>query len=310
MSFWRIGVSRLRKAGDDPFGDKPSEEISKKKLDALLVEGDPEAAGVLQGAIEDFSQELALVIRRFLKLKGWRDTERIVVGGGFRASRVGELVIGRASVILKADSIKIELIPIRHDPDEAGLIGAAHLAPSWLFRGFDTIVAVDIGGTNIRAGVVELNLKRATDLSKAAVWKFELWEHADEENLTREEAVERLAGMLKKLIGRAEKEGFQLAPFIGIGCPGRIEEDGSIDRGAQNLPGNWASSRFHLPSALREAIPKIGEHDTAVLMHNDAVVQGLSETPFMQDVERWGVLTIGTGLGNARFTNRKAKADE
>jgi hypothetical protein len=25
----------------------------------------------------------------------------------------------------------------------------------------------------------------------------------------------------------------------------------------------------------------------------------------MKDVERWGVLTIGTGLGNARFTNRK-----
>jgi hypothetical protein len=25
----------------------------------------------------------------------------------------------------------------------------------------------------------------------------------------------------------------------------------------------------------------------------------------MQDVERWGVLTIGTGLGNARFTNRR-----
>jgi len=24
----------------------------------------------------------------------------------------------------------------------------------------------------------------------------------------------------------------------------------------------------------------------------------------MQDVDRWGVLTIGTGLGNARFTNR------
>jgi hypothetical protein len=27
----------------------------------------------------------------------------------------------------------------------------------------------------------------------------------------------------------------------------------------------------------------------------------------MQDVERWGVLTIGTGLGNARFTNRAAE---
>jgi hypothetical protein len=29
----------------------------------------------------------------------------------------------------------------------------------------------------------------------------------------------------------------------------------------------------------------------------------------MQDVERWGVLTIGTGLGNARFTNRSGKGN-
>ncbi len=40
-------------------------------------------------------------------------------------------------------------------------------------------------------------------------------------------------------------------------------------------------------------------------MHNDGVAQGLSVVPFMQDVERWGVLTVGTGLGNARFTNRQ-----
>jgi hypothetical protein len=38
-------------------------------------------------------------------------------------------------------------------------------------------------------------------------------------------------------------------------------------------------------------------------MHNDAVVQGLSEVPYMNGVEHWGVLTIGTGLGNATFTN-------
>jgi len=56
---------------------------------------------------------------------------------------------------------------------------------------------------------------------------------------------------------------------------------------------------------LIEAIPEIGGHDTTVLMHNDGVAQGLSETPYMQDVNRWGVLTIGTGLGNARFTNRR-----
>jgi len=295
----------LRKAGDDPFGDEPSDEIPKKALDNLLTKGDQEAAGILQGAIEDFSQELALVIRRFLKTKGWKDTERIVIGGGFRASRVGELVIGRAGVILKADKVDVDLLPVRNDPDEAGLIGAVHLAPKWMFKAHDAIIAVDIGGTNIRAGVVQLNLKRVPDLSKAAVWKYELWRHGDEKKkVDREGAVKKLVGMIDDLIGKAQKEGFALAPFIGIGCPGIITKEGAIERGAQNLPGNWESSKFHLPGAIHAAIPKIGDDDTAIVMHNDAVVQGLSEVPFMRDVKRWGVLTIGTGLGNARFTNR------
>jgi predicted NBD/HSP70 family sugar kinase len=300
----------LRKAGQDPFGDEASEEISKKKLDSLLSEGDPEAAGIVQGAIEDFAQELALVIRRFLKLKAWRETERIVVGGGFRASRVGELAIGRAAVILKADKVAIDLVPIRNDPDEAGLIGAAHLAPRWMFEAHDAILAVDIGGTNMRAGIVALNLKKAPDLAKASVWKFELWRHGDEKKLKREDAVEELVSMLKELIARAAKEGLRLAPFIGIGCPGIIDADGTIDRGAQNLPGNWQSSRFNLPLSLHKAIRKIGEHETVILLHNDAVVQGLSEAPFMTDVKRWGALTIGTGLGNARFTNRAPDGED
>jgi hypothetical protein len=298
---WRKG---MRKNGDDPFGDEPSDEISKKRLDSVMADGAPEAAGILQGAIEDFAQELALITRRFLKTKGWRDTERIVVGGGFRNSRVGEVAIGRAAVILKADGIDLDMMPIRNEPDEAGLLGAPQLAPTWMFQAHDAVLGVDIGGTNIRAGVVQLNLKKARDLSKASVWEFELWRHGDEKRIDREDAVEGLIEMLEILIKSAKKEGLRLAPFIGIGCPGCINDDGTIDRGAQNLPGNWASSRFNLPNMLREAIPKIGDHEIMVVMHNDAVVQGLSEVPYMKDVERWGVLTIGTGLGNARFTNR------
>jgi predicted NBD/HSP70 family sugar kinase len=154
--------------------------------------------------------------------------------------------------------------------------------------------------------VVLPNVAKAADLTKAAVWKSEKWRHADEEKLNREKAVDELIGMLKDLMKRSKKEGYNLAPFIGIACPGKIEEDGSIAKGAQNLPGNWESSRFNLPAALAEAIPSIDDHDTTILMHNDAVVQGLSEVPFMRDVKHWGVLTIGTGLGNARFTNRAA----
>ena len=146
----------MRKSGDDPFGKDGTGQLTKKELDDLLTNGDPEKAGIIHGAVEEFSQEFALVIRRFLKLKEWRDTERIVVGGGLRASRVGELVIGRTSIILKADGVDIDLVPIRHDPDEAGLLGAAHLVPAWVLKGHDAILAVDIGGTNIRAGIVDL----------------------------------------------------------------------------------------------------------------------------------------------------------
>ncbi len=294
----------LKKSGEDPFGDEPSEQISKKTLDAILIGDDVEASAVLHSAIEEFAQELAYVTRRFLKTKAWAKTERIVVGGGFRDSRLGELAIARTEIILKDEDFKIEMVPIRFHPDDAGLIGALHLAPSWIFEAYDGILAVDIGGTNIRCGVVETFWKRTPDLSKASVWKSELWRHADDEP-TREGAVKRLVKMLEGLIASADKEGLKLAPFIGIACPGVIDEDGSIEKGAQNLPGNWESSRFNLPASLVEAIPEIGDHDTAVLMHTDGVVQGLSEVPFMQDVERWGVLTIGPGLGNARFTNRK-----
>jgi hypothetical protein len=294
----------LRKSDEDPFGDEPSDQISKKKLDELLVGDDTEASAVVHSAIEEFAQELAYVTRRFLGTKAWAKTERIVVGGGFRDSRLGELAIARTDIILKSEDFKVDLVPIRFHPDDAGLIGTLHLAPSWIFEAHDGMLAVDIGGTNIRCGVVETRWKKVPDLSKATVWKSELWRHADDEP-TREGAVKRLVKMLKDLITAAEKENLKLAPFIGISCPGVINKDGSIEKGAQNLPGNWESSKFNLPASLVEAIPQIGDHDTAIVMHNDGVAQGLAEVPFMQDVTRWGVLTIGTGLGNARYTNRK-----
>jgi hypothetical protein len=166
----------LRRIGQDPFGNEQSAKIAKKKLDDLLAKGDAESAGIVRGAIESFAHELAGVLQRFLKLKSWKDAECLVFAG----SRVGELAIGRASVFLKNEKIKTGIRIIRHDPDEAGLIGAAHLAPTWMFKAqmfkaHDAILAVDIGGTNIRAGIVCLNLKDADDLSKAEIGQFELW---------------------------------------------------------------------------------------------------------------------------------------
>jgi predicted NBD/HSP70 family sugar kinase len=298
----------LAKLGEDPLGDKKTEQISRKKLASILAEGDPEAAALVQGALEQFARQLQGVIVRFRKLKEWREIKTVVVGGGFRASRLGELAVARASILLKAANTEVDLRLIHHDPDEAGLIGCAHLLPTWVVSGHDAILAADIGGTNVRAGIVELHLTKAEDLSKASVTGLKHWSHHDQGPISREDLVDHLADMLDGLASSAQKQGLRLAPVIGIGCPGVITEDGSIERGAQNLPGDWHSSRFNLPEGIRTRLPEIEGHRSVVVLHNDAVVQGLSELAYMRDEKRWGVLTIGTGLGNAVFINREPKA--
>jgi len=298
---WR---ERIKGQGEDPFGDTPTREISKSKLDKMLAGADPMAAGLVHTAVEEFASELATVVRRFLRLEGWKGTERIVIGGGLIASHIGALAMGRAAIMLAGEGVNIELQAIQNHPDEAGLIGAVQLAPSWILAGHDAILAADIGGTNLRAGVVELNMSKKGDLSKAAVAKLLHWRHADDKP-GREEAVERLAGMIEELAQYAADKKLKLAPFLGIGCPGLIDEHGSIVTGGQNLPGDWKSDGFNLTASLQALLPRIDGHEIVAVVHNDAVVQGLSEVPRMADVHHWGVLTIGTGLGNAAFTNRE-----
>ncbi len=301
-------LRKLMRVDDkDPLGKTSTKELSKKKIDAFLEGDDASAAAIVMGSIEGFSQDFAGVIQKFLKDESWAKTERIVIGGGFRQGRVGELAIARTQLLLKAAGQDVELVPIMHHSDEAGLIGSVYLMPDWMLNGHDAILAVDIGGTNVRAGIVEFGKGKARNLDETHVTEAILWRHADHEP-SRTATIEKLAGMLEELIGKAKEANLKLAPLIGIGCPGTVEEDGFITRGGQNLPGgNWESNHFNLPAALIKAIPKIGDDDTFIIMHNDAVVQGLSQMPQMKDVSRWAVMTIGTGLGNARFTNRAEK---
>jgi predicted NBD/HSP70 family sugar kinase len=305
-AFWKL-VEKwrkpLQKADRDPLGAKTGEKIGKQKLAELLAQGDPKAAAIVTSAVDDFAQALAGVVRRYSRLKDWRNTECIVIGGGFSASRLGKLAVARTELLLRDDGFNIDLDVIRNNPDEAGLIGAVHLVPTWMLRGHDGMLAIDIGGTNFRAGVVVFG-KRSANLAKARVVRVERWRHGDED-VSREQSTRKLVRMLHRLVNWARRHGIELVPLVGVACPGLIEEDGAIKRGGQNLPGNWESQRFNLPSVIRAGIPKIGKDETLVVMHNDAVVQGLSELPHMRRHKSWGALTIGTGLGNARYTNRK-----
>jgi predicted NBD/HSP70 family sugar kinase len=298
-------LARIAAEAGDAFDGKSPQDISRKELEHELRHGDAASVSVIENAIEIFAAEIAEVVGKFLKTKEWSGVSRIAIGGGFRKGRIGKRCIARAGSILATGGVKVELVPIRHRPDDAGLIGGTHLLPKWMLKGHDAMICADIGGTNLRVGVVALHLRDSPDLSQALVIDNELWKHADDQP-KRTETVAMLVRMARKLIGRARRQGLNLVPVVAIGVPGVIDEDGSILRGGVNLPGgNWESEHFNLATAVAKEIERIGDERTVVLMHNDAVVQGLSQAPWMTDVRRWGIMTIGTGLGNACFTNRE-----
>ncbi|MGC4056865.1 MAG: hypothetical protein QM743_01925 [Chitinophagaceae bacterium] len=141
----------------------------------------------------------------------------------------------------------MEVVPITNHPDEAGLIGSLHLLPPYVLANHDGMLAVDIGGRNIRAGIVLSEVDKQADLGRAEVEKLAIWRHADDEP-ARTAAIGRLGEMLQDLRSRAEKNKIRLTPVIGVGCPGAIRSDGSIARGGQRFAGFQLERRQFQPA--------------------------------------------------------------
>jgi hypothetical protein len=73
--------------------------------------------------------------------------------------------------------------------------------------------------------------------------------------------------------GWSDGPRIQARAFIASSAPASSTAT-ARSRRAQNLRGNWESSKFNLSASLVEAIPQIGEHDTAIVIRNDGLVQG------------------------------------
>lgn len=287
--------------GRDPFGRTPSQEVGKRDIDMVLVGGDPDAAHIVHLAVEEYARSLAAVVRTFIAQPEWRGVRHIVLGGGFPDHEAGRLAIRRVARLLRLARTGVRLRLLGHDSDEGGLLGWVQLAPDSALRR-QAFLAVDIGGTNIRCGIVEPRLDEDRSGGRARVLEHAQWRHADDAP-DRDAAMRRLAAMLNGLSAHARTRGIDLAPFVGIACPGEVDRGGHLRNGTQNLPGDWESDDFFIAEALGAWLAPVRGRAPRVLLHNDAVVQGLSQRPRMRALRRWGVLTIGTGLGNASYTN-------
>jgi glucokinase len=147
------------------------------------------------------------------------------------------------------------------------------------------VVGVDVGGTNIKLGVVgpsgKVIAKNSFATKPYALSRIKLISA-----LSREiEASIRTAGLNKKQIAG-----------VGIGLPGLVDYEKGIVRFLPNIPG-WRG--VHLKSILQKRV------NLPVFVDNDVKIITLAESKFGagRGVRNLVCLTLGTGVGAALILN-------
>jgi glucokinase len=140
-------------------------------------------------------------------------------------------------------------------------------------------VGIDIGGTRTKAGLVDIGKGLVTDMILTPTER----ENADL-------FIENMHGQFDTLMDRTGISVDQLAG-IGIGVPGFVYEDGSVDSTFGFIP----FMDLHYP--LKQQIEK--KFGCPCMVDNDARIVALGESLYGRGKghKRVLVLTLGTGLG-------------
>ena len=143
----------------------------------------------------------------------------------------------------------------------------------------ETVIGIDIGGTNIRGGLVNENMLSTITSCKV--------------NATGsvEDVLQQLFSLTDELINNS-------VTTIGIGIPGLVDIERGIVFDVVNIP-SWKEVPLQKLMQDRYKIP--------VLINNDANCFALGEFHFGKgkDCNSMVGLTIGTGLGSGLILNKK-----
>ena len=232
------------RAGGDPIEDEPA-EITRGRIDKLLKEGDAPQRRRHPQRRREVRAEHREVVKALFKLKNWSGVERIVVGGGFRESRVGELVIGRAAILVREFGESVEMTPIRHHPDEAGMHrrradfpAQSSSRPRSISRGRHRRLEFPLRLGRAQSG-------RGQGIAKGGDRRPSALAPRRRKELSLDACMERLGAMLHESRSKyGEKHKLKIAPLVGVGVPGTVLEDGGLEGGVLNLPGDWKVAAF------------------------------------------------------------------
>lgn len=142
-------------------------------------------------------------------------------------------------------------------------------------------VAVDLGGTNIKAAIV--------DKEKGIIEQTSTPTHAE---LGRDHLLDRISATIRDLVSRHEVIG------VGMGLPGMVNLEQTIVRNPPNLPG-WETVH------AAEEISK--RTNLSCRIENDANIAALGSLHFGvgQQYNHFIIITLGTGVGGGIIINKK-----
>ena len=145
-----------------------------------------------------------------------------------------------------------------------------------------TILGIDLGGTNIRAGLV-------SDNNLSAI---------SSQHINAQDTIEKVLQQLFQFIDRSINNS---VTAIGIGVPGLVEPEQEIVFDVVNIP-SWKEVPLKKLMEERYKLP--------VLINNDANCFALGEFHFGKGRGHDSMigLTIGTGLGSGIIINKKLYA--
>jgi polyphosphate glucokinase len=146
-------------------------------------------------------------------------------------------------------------------------------------------IGVDVGGSAIKAGAVDTASGRLVGSRRRVA-------------TPRPSTPSAVVAVIAGLVARIEHETGAPPAGVGAGVPSVVI--GGVTKSAANIDQAWIA--FDAGGALEAAIGR------PVLVLNDADAAGLAEMRFGAGAGRRGtvfVLTLGTGLGSALFTDGK-----
>ena len=152
----------------------------------------------------------------------------------------------------------------------------------------DLFVGVDLGGTNLRAGIVDLEAGQVLALESVPTQARE----------GHEAVMRRMADLI---LGTIASAGFKNSEIkgVGIGVPGVLDLEKGLVLFLPNLPGTWPN----VP--LQETIA--GLVDLPVFLLNDARAITYGEWRFGagRGADTMACFAIGTGVGGGLVINRQ-----